>query len=263
MLRDRVRGRARLMPTYRYESKNAQGKVTAGVLSAANLAAASQQLRARGEYILALAPAGDGGAKKKGLLNMELSFGPGAKDVQAFTSQLAVMIRAGISIRAAIEGISEQVQNPKFKTMLVQMKRDVESGKQFSDALMRYPKIFSPLYINMVRASELSGGFSKMLDRISGYLSQQIETTSMVKGAMIYPGIIGTMAIGTTVFLLTFVLPRFMVIFKGKEAALPAPTKLLLFLSDFMVNYWYVILLGGGAGIWGFMMMLKTEWGRI
>jgi len=250
------------MPTYRYESKSAAGKVTAGVISAATLAAASQQLRARGEYILALAPAGDSGAKKGGLLSMELSFGPSAKDVQAFTSQLAVMIRAGISIRAAIEGISDQVENPKFKKMLVQMKKDVEGGKQFSDALMRYPKNFSPLYINMVKASELSGGFSKMLDRIAGYLSQQIETASMVKGAMIYPGIIGTMAIGTTVFLLTFVLPRFMTIFKGKEAALPAPTKLLLALSNFMTNYWYILLAALVALVWGIVLVLRTDWGR-
>src|SRR4051794_36578418 len=251
------------MPTYRYESKSAAGKVTAGVISAATLAAASQQLRARGEYILALAPAGDSGAKKGGLLNMELSFGPSAKDVQAFTSQLAVMIRAGISIRAAIEGISDQVENPKFKKMLVQMKKDVEGGKQFSDALLRYPKVFSPLYINMVKASELSGGFSKMLDRVAGYLAQQIETTSMVKGAMIYPGIIGTMAVGTTIFLLTWVLPRFLVIFKGKEKVLPAPTKLLMAMSNFMVNYWYVIIFGLVAAIWGFMLLIKTDWGRI
>ena len=251
------------MPTYRYESKNASGKVTAGVISAANLAAASQQLRSRGEYILALAPASDGTGKKKGMLSLEISFGPSAKDVQNFTSQLAVMIRAGISIRAAIEGISDQVENPKFKKMLVQMKKDVEGGKQFSDALMRYPKIFSPLYINMVKASELSGGFSKMLDRIAAYLAQQIETASMVKGAMIYPGIIGTMAIGTTIFLLTFVLPRFMVIFKGKEAALPAPTKLLLALSNFMTNYWYILLAAVIAAVWGIILVLRTDWGRL
>jgi type IV pilus assembly protein PilC len=252
------------MPTYRYESKNSAGKVTSGVLSAANLGAASQELRNRGEYIIALAPA-SGPAKKGGfsLSNASFSFGPGAKDVQSFTAQLSVMIRAGISIRAAIEGISEQVPNPKFRVMLVQMKKDVESGKQFSDALMRYPKVFSPLYINMVKASELSGGFSKMLDRIAGYLNQQIETASMVKGAMIYPGIIGTMAVSTTIFLLTFVLPRFLVIFKGKEHALPAPTKLLMAMSSFMVNYWYVILLGLAAGIWGFMLLIKTDWGRV
>src|SRR4029450_8572990 len=248
------------MPTYRYESKTSAGKIMSGVLTAANLQAASQQLRDRGEYILSLSVA-DANANK-GKVQFSLAFGPSAKDVQNFTSQLAVMIRAGISIRSAIEGIADQVENPKFKGMLVQMKRDVESGKQFSDALMRYPKIFSPLYINMVKASELSGGFSKMLDKIAGYLAQQIETSSMVKGAMIYPGIIGTMAGGTTIFLLTFVLPRFMVIFKGKEAALPKPTKLLLFLSDFMVNYWYILLFGVAAGIWGAVMVLRTDLGR-
>jgi len=248
------------MPTYKYESKNAAGKVSTGVVNAPNLAAASQQLRARGEFILALQPA-DADGKSKG--GFSLSLGPSAKDVQNFTSQLAVMIRAGISLRAAIEGIGEQATNVKFKAMLIQMKKDVEGGKQFSDALMRYPKQFSPLYVNMVKASELSGGFAKMLDRVAEYLTQQIETAAMVKGAMIYPGIIGTLAIGTTVFLLTFVLPRFMVIFQGKEQALPAPTRLLLALSNFMRNYWYVLIAGVGASIWGFMMMLRTDWGRV
>jgi type IV pilus assembly protein PilC len=173
------------------------------------------------------------------------------------------MIRAGISIRAAIDGIADQATNPKFRRMLQQMKRDVEAGKQFSEALMRYPKVFSPLYINMVKASELSGGFSRMLDRIAGYLTQQIETRSMVLGAMIYPAIIGTMAVGTTIFLLTFVLPRFMIIFKGKEAALPLPTKMLLALSAFMVQYWWVLLSAFIAAVWGFILTIRTDWGRL
>jgi type IV pilus assembly protein PilC len=250
------------MPTYRYEIKGANGQVTQGVLNAASLSAASQELRNRGGYILSLAPA-DNARKGGGAINFNVSFGPSQKDVQNFTSQLAVMIRAGISIRAAVEGIGDQIQNPKFKQMLLQMKRDLESGKQFSDALARYPKVFSPLYINMVKASELSGGFSKMLDKIAAYLVQQIETRSMVVGAMIYPGIIGTLAVGTTVFLLTFVLPRFMVIFKGKEAALPAPTRGLLFVSEFMTNYWYVLILAVGCGVWGFFMLIRTDWGAI
>src|SRR3954470_10599146 len=80
---------------------------------------------------------------------------------------------------------------------------------------------------------------------------------------MIYPGIIGTMAIGTTVFLLTFVLPRFMLIFKGKENALPAPTKLLLALSNFMTNYWYILVACIAAAVWGAILMLRTDWGRL
>src|SRR5690606_10675745 len=101
-----------------------------------------QQIRARGEYILQLA--GVDAARKKNVFELSFSFGPSAKDVQAFTSQLAVMIRAGISIRAALEGISEQIENPKFRKIIQQMRRDVESGRQFSEALMRHPKIFSP-----------------------------------------------------------------------------------------------------------------------
>src|ERR671912_1775179 len=137
------------MPTYKYESKNGAGKVSTGVLTAANLAAASQQLRQRGEFILALQPADAGAGKAAGF---SLTFGPSARDIQNFTSQLAVMIRAGISIRSAVEGCADQAQNPKFKAILVQIKKDVEGGRQFSDALARYPKIFSPLYINMVKA---------------------------------------------------------------------------------------------------------------
>jgi type IV pilus assembly protein PilC len=250
------------MPNYSYESRNAQGQVSSGAIAANSLSAASQILRDRGQFILSLLPVDDRKGKKRSL-NLNINFGPGAKDIQNFTSQLAVMIRAGISIRAAIEGIAEQAENPKFRNMLQQMRKDVESGKQFSAALMRYPKHFSPLYINMVKASELSGGFSRMLDKIASYLTQQIETRSMVRGAMIYPGIIATMAVSTTVFLLTFVLPRFMVIFKGKEAALPAPTKLLLAMSAFMVNYWYIVLCAAVATVWGVYLALRTDWGRL
>jgi type IV pilus assembly protein PilC len=250
------------MPTFKYEIQNADRSRQEGVLQAPTLAAASQQLRSRGAYIMALAPH-DPAATRRQVGNLSFSLGPSARDVQNFTSQLAVMIRAGISIRAAVEGIAEQTPNPVFKRMLGQVRADLESGKQFSEALLRFPRCFSPLYVNMVRASELSGGFSRMLDRIANYLTQQIETRSQVVGAMIYPGIIGTMAVGTTVFLLTFVLPRFMVIFKGKEAALPTPTRLLLALSNFMVNYWYVLLLALAVGIWGFFMMLRTTWGRL
>jgi len=250
------------MPTYQYETHNAQGKLNHGVISAPSLSAASQQLRNRGEYILHLAPALGGGKKRTFDLNLALSFGPSSKDVQSFTNQLAVMIRAGISLRSAIEIIGDQTANPKFKIILGQIRKDVDGGKQFSDALTRHPKVFSPLYINMVKASELSGGFSRMLDKIAAYLTQQIETVSQVRGAMIYPGIIGTMAVGTTIFLLTFVLPRFLIIFKGKESALPAPTKFLMALSSFMVSYWYLLLAAVIAGVWGFILMLRTDWGR-
>jgi type IV pilus assembly protein PilC len=173
------------------------------------------------------------------------------------------MIRAGISIRAALDGISEQVQNAKFRRILFQIKSDVESGKQFSEAITRHPKLFGPLYVNMVKASEMSGSFAKMLDRIAAYLAQEIETRKMVIGASIYPGIIALMAISTTVFLLTFVLPSFAGVFKGKEDALPGPTIFLMGLSTFMVKYWWLLLLTAVVTISSFIAFIRTEFGGL
>ena len=150
------------------------------------------------------------------------------------------MIRAGISLRQALDGIADQVTNVKFQKMLQAIKLDVESGKQFSEAIAKYPRYFNPLYINMVRASEMSGSFAKMLDRIAAFMSQQMETRKMVVSASIYPGIIAVMAISVTIFLLTFVLPRFAGVFEGKEDVLPWPTIFLMGLSTWMVNYWWV-----------------------
>jgi len=161
-----------------------------------------------------------------------------------------------------LEAIVDQVDNEKFRQVLQQVKRDVESGKPFSDSLARFPKIFSPLYVNMVRASELSGSFAAMLERVAEYLGQQLETRSQVRGAMVYPIIIGIMAVSTTVFLLTYVLPKFVTIFAGKEAALPMPTKVVLAVSYTMRTYWYILLGGLGALAWSFFWFINTSWGR-
>ena len=247
---------------YRFQVRNARGDTVGGVLAAESVAGAAQVLRGRGDHILQLAPAAGGESAWK-RLNESLSFsaGPSQKDILDFTTQLAVMIRAGISIRSALEGIAEQVANAKFKRILMQIKGDVESGRQFSEAIARHPKLFGPLYVSMVRASEMSGSFGRMLDRIANYLAQEAETRRMVVGASIYPGIIALMAIGTTVFLLTFVLPSFAGVFKGKEEALPGPTIFLLGLSKFMIEYWWLILAAIGATAFGFLSFIRTDFG--
>jgi type IV pilus assembly protein PilC len=250
------------MPQYRYQARIASGRMQSGVMSAQDAATAASMLRNQGHHVLQLSPVAVSKADFGSILKqLNYSSGPSQKDVLDFTTQLAVMIRAGISIRAALEGIAEQVQNQKFRKILHQIKNDVESGKQFSEAITKHPKLFGPLYVNMVRASEMSGSFAKMLDRIAAYLNQEMETRRMVIGASIYPGVIATMAIGVTVFLLTFVLPKFASVFKGKEAALPGPTKFLMGLSAFMVEYWWIVLGVGLAMIIGFLAFIRTELG--
>ena len=249
---------------YRFQARNERGELVAGVLQAESVAEAAQALRARGDHVVQLVPMAAAGEDFKAVLKkLNYTSGPSQKDILDFTTQLAVMIRAGISIRAALEGISEQVQNQKFRKILLQIKTDVESGKQFSEAIARHPKLFGPLYVNMVKASEMSGSFAKMLDRIAAYLQQEIETRKMVVGASIYPGIIALMAVSTTVFLLTFVLPRFAGVFKGKEEALPGPTKFLMGLSAFMVEWWWLLLAATVAFAIAFFAFIRTEIGGL
>ncbi len=251
------------MPNYKFQVRTNSGQVQTGILSADSAGTAATILRNQGAHILSLTSqqqfGGAGGflAKFK-----EMNAGkPSQKQILDFTTQLAVMIRAGINLRGALDGIAEQTQHQGFRKVLIQLKQDVEGGKQFSEAIAKHPKLFNPLYISMVKASEMSGSFSRMLDRIATYMAQEIETRKMVVGAAIYPGIIGTMAVGVTVFLLTFVLPKFAAVFAGKEDVLPWATKFLLALSKFMVGNWYFILAAivvFGGCLYAF---LKTEVG--
>jgi len=251
------------MPEYSYQVRQSGGSVQSGVIHATSIAEAGNMIRSRGGYLLNIAPASHSPTSllsKARQLNLET--GPSLKDILNFTNQLAVMIKSGINIRSAIEGIAEQTKKQRFRKIIWRIKADVEAGKSFSDALGRHAKVFGPLYVNMVRASELSGNLGHMLNRIAGYLEQQLETRSMVRGAMIYPCIIGFMAVSTTIFLLTFVLPRFMEIFEGHEDILPAPTKALIAISAFLRGYWYAVLGGVAAAIWGFVAAIRTQLGR-
>jgi type IV pilus assembly protein PilC len=251
------------MANYRYQVRNTSGQVLAGVIAADNATVAATLLRNQGMHVLALSTVGAAESNNSLLARFkELNGGrPNQRHVLDFTSQLAVMMRAGINLRAALEGIGEQTQHPQFRKIIIGLKNDVEGGKPFSEAIAKHEKLFGPLYVNMVRASEMSGSFSKMLDRIAGYIAQQLETRKMVVGAAIYPSIIGCLAVGVTVFLLTFVLPKFQSVFAGKEDVLPWATKFLLGLSAGLVANWPYILAGVaviGGSIYAFT---RTEVG--
>ena len=232
------------MPSFRYEVRAPGGQTNSGVMNAVSIEAASDLLRSKDLYILQLVPATGGSsfAEFQERMAIALSPKPGLKEVTNFTQQLAVMVKAGISIRAALEGIGDQTPNKRFQQMIIQMRKDIESGKSFSDALNRYPETFSSLYLNMVKASEMSGTFAEMLERIVEYLTVQLETRQMVVGAMIYPGVIGFLATSVTIFLLVVIVPRFMGIFEGKEHLLPLPTKILMALSKSLQDYWLSLI---------------------
>ena len=251
------------MPNYRYQAKSGAGESQAGIVSADTVASAAAVLRNRGFHVLSVTPTNDAtNGQSFAQRFAELNAGkPKTKHVLDFTTQLAVMMRAGINLRSALEGIAEQTAHIGFKKVIEQIKTDVEGGKQFSQALQRHPKLFGPLYINMVKASEMSGSFADMLDRIAGYIDQEMDTRKMVIGAAIYPGVNGTMAVAVTVFLLTFVLPKFKSVFQGKEDVLPWATKFLLDLSDVIVSRWPLIIAAIAMVGGGFYAFTRTEIG--
>ncbi|MGD8501694.1 MAG: type II secretion system F family protein, partial [Phycisphaerales bacterium] len=180
-----------------------------------------------------------------------------------FTNQLAVMVRAGISLQDSLESIAEQNDNRKFKLVIMDLKNRIEAGQSFSQALAEHPQVFSDLYINMVAAAEISGSLSGMLQKLAEYLDAEAETRSQIRGAMVYPIIIAVMAVSVTIFLLCFVLPRFTAIFAGKEHLLPTPTKALMASSAFLRGYWFFILPAVGALFWAFWHFIGTEGGRL
>ena len=191
-----------------------------------------------------------------------VEFGPSRKDILNFTNQLAVMVRAGISLQDALESIGEQNDNQKFRAVIFDLKNRIEAGQSFSQALAEHPQTFSDLYINMVAAAEISGSLSGMLQKLAEYLDSEAETRSQIRGAMVYPIIIAVMAVVVTIFLLCFVLPRFTAIFAGKEHLLPTPTKVLMASSAFLRGFWFFILPAIGAGFWAFWYFIGTEDGR-
>jgi type IV pilus assembly protein PilC len=200
------------------------------------------------------------------LRNFRVEFDPGTREILSFTNQLAVMIRAGISLPDALGSIADQQTNLKFERIIRGLKEKIESGNSFSEALLQARcgsrPVFSNIYINMVAAAEISGSMSEMLQKLSEYLSRDAETRSQIKGAMVYPLIIAVMAVSVTIFLLCFVLPKFGGIFAGKEHLLPAPTKILMGSSAFIRGYWYFILPAVALIIGGFMFFINTKPGR-
>jgi type IV pilus assembly protein PilC len=207
---------------------------------------------------------GQGGAEgiMQKLQSVSFNFGPSRKDVLYFTNQLAVMTKAGISINESLEAISEQCSNPKFAEIIIGISKDVLGGQSLSQAIGKYPGVFGNLYVNMIAAAEVSGSLAMMLERLAEYLDQEMDTRSQVRSAMVYPIIIGVMAVGVTIFLLTFVLPRFTAIFAGKEHLLPKPTKVIMGLSAFLRGYWFIIIPVIGALFWAFLYIIKLPFGK-
>ena len=200
--------------------------------------------------------------KPKGV---NLSFGARLKsrDLVIMTRQFATMINAGLPLVQALDILVKQSSSPILQSSLESVLHDVESGNTLADALRQHPKVFSHLYVNMVAAGETGGILDTILLRLSVFLEKSEALARKVKGAMIYPAVIGFVAMTAIVVLLLFVIPTFQTMFESFDQQLPLPTRVVIAMSAFLQGYWWALAIGLAGAAWLFRRWISTSNGRL
>lgn len=181
-------------------------------------------------------------------INMPWSNRVSVKDLGVFTRQFATMINAGLPMVQCLDILAAQTEKDAFRLAIADVMSEVEGGATLGDAMRKYPKIFSRLYVNMVEAGEAGGILDLILSRLAVYLEKADALQRKIKSALTYPAVVCFVAMGATVFMLMFIIPTFAKMFSDFGGELPTPTKIVMGLSDFLRNFWY-FLAAGAAGI--------------
>lgn len=254
------------MAQFQYRAADGDGKILEGTIEAGEVAAAIARLRDRGLIPLRVA---EGAAKRSGLGSIALpslnlrrkSVKP--RDLLVFTHEMSTLLAAGLPLDRSLSTLADLSENPEMKAVVSDVLQSVQRGKSLAESLAQHPKVFAPLYVNMVRAGEVGGVLDHVLARLRDYLESADELRSEVRSALIYPVILTLVAIGSVTILLTYVLPKFATIFSQAGQALPTSTRLLLGLSDAMRNYWWAMIAAVVLAGLGFAHWTRTPAGRL
>ncbi|HKE92333.1 MAG TPA: type II secretion system F family protein [Gemmatimonadales bacterium] len=192
-----------------------------------------------------------------------LGGGVKTRDVVVFTRQFATMINAGLPLVQALDILAQQTENKTLAGVTRQVVYDVESGQTLADALRKHPKAFSDLYVNMVAAGEAGGILDTILQRLAQFLEKNDAIVRKVKGAMVYPGVILTVAVVAVAVLLIFVIPTFQNMFASVNLELPLPTRIVIGASNVLKSYWWAIIGVIGIGVFAITRYYKTAPGRL
>lgn len=181
------------------------------------------------------------------------------KDITFFTRQLATMLKAGVPLLQAFEIVARGHSNPRFARLMIDIKSRVEAGSSLSQAFREHPNHFTPLYCNLVNAGETAGMLDGILDRLATYQEKILALKAKIKSAMFYPISVITVAIVVVWVIMIWVIPAFKQVFTSFGANLPAPTLIVMAMSDFFVSYWWLMAMIIGGSIFGFFFMLKRS----
>jgi general secretion pathway protein F len=233
------------MPVYEYKAIDKAGKTTTGIIDADSPVGARQKLRGSGIFPVEVR---ETTSRPKGVSSGQASIStlfqrvkPG--EISVMTRQLSILLGAGVTLVASLDTLISQITNPLLKKIMAQIKESVNEGNSLAFSLSQHPKLFSQIYINMVRAGEASGSLDLVLDRLAEFSERQETLKGRFKAAMAYPVIMFFIGTFILFFLVTFVVPQITSIFTDMHQTLPIPTLILITTSNFLKSFWWLVLL--------------------
>src|SRR6187402_942247 len=243
------------MPTFSYTARDARGDLKTATIEAQNRDDVVAQLRRMRMNVVKIEDAANKPKQKLGSISM--------RDIVIFTRQFSTMINAGLPLVQALDILAKQTENKVLAAATRDIVFDVESGHTVADALAKHPKAFSELYVNMVAAGEAGGILDTILMRLATFMEKNDALVRKVKGAMIYPGVIMSVAVIAISVLLIFVIPVFQNMFAGVGMALPLPTRVVIAASNFLRGYWWAVLAAGVGGSFMFKRYYASSGGKL
>lgn len=243
------------MPIFSYTATTMDGAIVEGVIEAAEEKNAIERIKATGVIPLKVVAPKEASGK-----GFRFRYGKG--DILTFTTELSALLSAGLPLDRSLNILSEISESQEMKRVVHSILKSIREGSAFSDALQGHPRIFSKLYVSMIRAGEAGGVLDVVLDKLNEFLETAKELRDHLISAMVYPVILVVTGGASIIVLLTFVLPRFTVIFAELGSTLPLPTQILLTFSSVLRSYWWLGLLALVAGWFLFRSYVKSSSGR-
>lgn len=249
---------------FTYKVRDKSGAITTGELEGASTTVVAKALRDRGLVPLKIEE------KQSSVLQTEIKI-PGlgnrikGREIVIFSRQFATMVNSGLSLIRALTVLEDQTESVALREVLGKVRTDVERGTSLSAAMDRHPKVFSDIYVSMIRAGEIGGVLDETLLRLADILEAQLSLRSKIRSAMAYPAVIGVLIVSVTTAMIVFVVPVFSNLYAelGGGASLPLPTQLLITLSEIITGYWWLLIALLGFSIWGFRRWTATDSGRL
>lgn len=250
------------MPIYEYKGVTSNGRNVSGVQDGEGLKAVKSKLKKEGIIVLDIQE----GSSARAARRETLSFTFGARvrlgDVANATRQLATLLASGLPLMDALSVLVEQEENAALRGALSSVRDSVREGASMADALKDNPKVFSPLYINMVSAGEASGTLEITLDRLADFLDEQVRLRGRISAALAYPAFMTIIGLGMLLFIFTFVMPRIIGMFQDMKQQLPFITLMLLAVVRFLSSFWWALLLAAAGGAYYFRRYARTQAGK-